>query len=292
MLALRTSRSISRRVMVLTLVLGGCASADPFRAARRVYIETARGPLEVFDDGPSDGPALVLLPSLGRGAQDFNDLTSRLTDAGYRVIRPQPRGIGASRPYDFAPNLSDLAEDVLIAVQQINLGSFVVVGHAFGNRVARMIATQSPERTRALILLAAGGKVAMEPQVEQALVRSFDLSLPDDVRMAYVQQAFFAPGNDPEVWRTGWFPSVAEMQIGATQRTPVEDWWLAGNLPVLVVQPLQDVLAPPENAEILSREGGERVRVAYIERAGHALLPEQPQRIAGTILRYLQDIGF
>lgn len=292
MLALPMSKSISRRVIVLTLALGGCISSDPFRAARRVNIDTARGPLEVFDDGPPNGPPLVLLPSLGRGAQDFDDLTSRLTDAGYRVIRPQPRGIGASRTYDFNPTLADLAEDVLIAVQQINLGSFVVVGHAFGNRVARMIATQNPERTRALILLAAGGKVAMAPEVEQALVRSFDLSLPDDERMAYVQQAFFAPGNDPNTWRTGWFPSVAEMQIGATQRTSIDDWWLANNLPVLVVQPMQDVLAPAENAEILRREGGERVRVAYIERAGHALLPEQPRLLAETILSYLQDLEF
>jgi pimeloyl-ACP methyl ester carboxylesterase len=55
---------------------------------------------------------------------------------------------------------------------------------------------------------------------------------------------------------------------------------------------MQDVLAPPENAEILRREGGERVRVAYIERAGHALLPEQPRLLAETILSYLQDLDF
>ena len=55
---------------------------------------------------------------------------------------------------------------------------------------------------------------------------------------------------------------------------------------------MQDVLAPPENAEILKREGGDRVRIAYIERAGHALLPEQPRILADTILTYLREIKF
>jgi hypothetical protein len=55
---------------------------------------------------------------------------------------------------------------------------------------------------------------------------------------------------------------------------------------------MQDVLAPPENAEILKREGGDRVRIAYVEQAGHALLPEQPRILADIILRYLQEIDF
>jgi pimeloyl-ACP methyl ester carboxylesterase len=286
-------KQISRRVMLVTLAaVGACASVPDFGASRRSVIDTPRGPLEVYDDGPAGGSPLVLLPSLGRGAEDFDELTSQLTAAGYRVIRPQPRGIGASRSYDFNPTLADLADDVILAAQQSNLAPFVVVGHAFGNRVARMIATQSPERTRALILLAAGGKIAMAPEIEEALVRSFDLSLPDDERLAYVSRAFFAPGNTPEAWRNGWYPDVAEMQIGATERTSVDDWWLANSLPVLVVQPMQDVLAPPENAEILKREGGDRVRIAYVEQAGHALLPEQPRILADTILSYLQEIDF
>jgi len=287
------SKQVSRRVMLVTLAaVGACASVPDFGASRRSIIDTPRGPLEVYDDGPSAGAPLVLLPSLGRGAEDFNELTSRLTAAGYRVIRPQPRGIGASRSYDFNPTLADLADDVILAARQANLAPFVVVGHAFGNRVARMIATQCPERTHALILLAAGGKVAMAPEIEEALVRSFDLSLPDEERLAYVSRAFFAPGNTPEAWRNGWYPDVAEMQIGATERTSVDDWWLANSLPVLVVQPMQDVLAPPENAEILKRDGGDRVRIAYIEKAGHALLPEQPERLGKTILNYLRDIDF
>ena len=43
-----------------------------------------------------EGPALVLLPSLGRGAEDFDALVPPLAAAGHRVIRPQPRWVGDS----------------------------------------------------------------------------------------------------------------------------------------------------------------------------------------------------
>jgi pimeloyl-ACP methyl ester carboxylesterase len=53
---------------------------------------------------------------------------------------------------------------------------------------------------------------------------------------------------------------------------------------------MQDVLAPAENAEKLRKEGGDRVRVAYVGRAGHALLPEQPDAVASNILAYLRGL--
>jgi pimeloyl-ACP methyl ester carboxylesterase len=40
------------------------------------------------------GPLIVLLPSLGRGATDFDPIADRLADAAFRVLRPEPRGIG------------------------------------------------------------------------------------------------------------------------------------------------------------------------------------------------------
>src|SRR5262249_43717710 len=66
--------------------------------------------LEVLAQG--DGPPIVLLPSLGRGAEDFNDIAASLAGAGYRVLRPQPRGIGASRGAWDGVKLEDLAADV------------------------------------------------------------------------------------------------------------------------------------------------------------------------------------
>jgi len=50
--------------------------------------------LEVIVEG--DGPAIVLLPSLARDSEDYDEVAEGLAQAGFRVLRPQPRGIGRS----------------------------------------------------------------------------------------------------------------------------------------------------------------------------------------------------
>ena len=42
------------------------------------------------------GPIVLMIPSLGRGASDFDDLSRRLVAAGFTSVRPDPRGIGRS----------------------------------------------------------------------------------------------------------------------------------------------------------------------------------------------------
>jgi pimeloyl-ACP methyl ester carboxylesterase len=284
--------SWTRRTAVLSLLAaGGCASTAISPMSETALATGRHGPIEVTTYGPLSGPTVIMIPSLGRGAHDFLQLATELAANGYRVLCPQPRGIGASAPLRVGAPLTVLAEDVADVVQALaHRKPVFVLGHAFGNRVARMFASSRPDLTEGVILLAAGGKVAMPPEIEHALVSSFDMSLPHEVRMGFVAKAFFAPGNDPAVWRTGWWRDVAEAQIAATESTPVEAWWEGGTAPILVIQPKQDVLAPAENAERLRAAAPERVQVVFIDQAGHALLPEQPRAVAKATLEFLNSM--
>jgi pimeloyl-ACP methyl ester carboxylesterase len=64
-------------------------------AVTRAVIRRGDTQIEILAQGA--GPLMVLLPSLGRGAEDFDAIAVRLAAAGFRVLRPQPRGIGRSR---------------------------------------------------------------------------------------------------------------------------------------------------------------------------------------------------
>src|SRR5690242_14050960 len=175
--------------------------------------------LEVLVEG--HGPSIVLLPSLGRGASDFDPIAQRLAKAGFRVLRPQPRGIGRSTgPWENV-TLQDLAADIAAVIEHDNNGPAFVVGHAFGNRVARMLATARPELVRAVSLVAANvGHNPSPPDVRAAIRICANTSAPDDERVKAMQFVFFAPGSDARVWLDGWHPEVLAAQRIAGDLTP------------------------------------------------------------------------
>jgi len=254
--------------------------------SRRQMIERPGVTIEIFSEG--HGPMVLMIPSLGRGAEDFADLSKRLSDAGYTAVRIQPRGIGQSRGALKGISLHDLAVDAATVIEAMKGQPAIVIGHAFGNRVARMLAVKRPELIRAVVLLAAGGKAPMDPAIRDSLTKSFDLNLPEPERLEHIRRAFFAPGNDPSVWRGGWYPEVAEAQGAATQATKLQDWWSGGKAPILVVQPMKDTVATPVNAKMLKEDIGERVTIVEIADAGHALLPEQPEAVAKAVIGYIK----
>ena len=254
------------------------------RPKRRI-IESEGYEIEVLDWG--EGPAVILLPSLGRGAEDFNDLASRLADAGYRSLCPHPRGIGgSSAPLD-GLTMSDLAADVKAVFDAFCDNPATLVGHAFGNRVARMTATLYPESVDSVILLACGGLIQPSSEVSDALRNVFDIEVSDEDHLEYVRRVFFAEGNDPSIWFDGWHGVVAYFQGQANGNEDVRRWWGAGSAPIFIVQPSEDVTAVPQNSQLILEEFGDRVVVEVIPNAGHALLPEQPEAVAESVLGWL-----
>ena len=244
--------------------------------------------IEVVVEGA--GRPIVLLPSLGRGAADFDPIARQLAGAGYRVLRPQPRGIGASTggPYT---DLQDCAADIAGVIEADGGTPALVAGHAFGNRVARMLATARPELVAAVSLIAANvGRDPSPPNVRAAIGASADPTLPREARLEALRFAFFAPGNDPTSWLEGWHPDVLAAQRLAGDRTPRTLDYAGGGKPILYLQPDHDPLAHAEDAQIFRREHGERVTVLVIPNASHAAIAEQPDFIARALIDYADKL--
>src|SRR5215510_12754376 len=252
-------------------------------APAREIIRYGEVRIEVLAQGA--GPPVVLLPSLGRGAEDFDRIAERLAGAGYRVLRPQPRGIGASVGPLNGIDLHDYAADIATVITRAGSGPAFVVGHAFGNRVARMLATDRPELVAAVALVAANiGKAPSPPHIREAIRTSANLSVPVPERLAALQLAFFAPGNDPGSWLTGWFPDVLAAQRLAGDRVPRETDYAAGTAPVLYLRPDHDPLADAEDGAEFQRALGERVTVVMIPSCSHAAVTERPDAIADALI--------
>jgi pimeloyl-ACP methyl ester carboxylesterase len=262
---------------------------------------------------------VVLLPSLGRPASDFDRLADDLRAAGHRVVALDLPGVGAAAAAGSAAGSATRAGDDLHAIAADVAARVVasvarldppdgpgrsgspqpssrrvdVVGHAFGNRVARCLAADHPELVRSLVLLGCGGKVPGDPAARDALGQCFSLPEGTTRHRAAVAEAFFGPGNEvPSSWEVGWWPEAAAAQSRASAATPVDDWWLPPEpVSVLAVVGAADRISPPGNAIELARALGPRCRVEIIPGAGHALLPERPAALAAAVGAFLAGLG-
>lgn len=237
--------------------------------------------------GPMSGHPIVMLASLGRPGSDFDEVASSLAASGYRVTLPNPRGIAGSDGPMIDLTLHDLAEDVAAVIESLRQAPVTLLGHAFGNRLARTTAADFPTLVSRVVLLACGGLIEMPHEARTALINCFNEDLSPDEHLKNVAYGFFSNAKDASVWREGWHPKVMLMQSTAVRLTPVEDWWEAGGQPMLVVQALDDTIALPANAHDLKQRLGTRVTLVELANAGHAMLPEQPARIVEIIRSYL-----
>ncbi|HLH89218.1 MAG TPA: alpha/beta hydrolase [Xanthobacteraceae bacterium] len=279
-----------RHLFFLAFLFGlPLASAQAQSEVTRTMVSRGDTRIEVLSQGA--GPVIVLLPSLGRGAEDFDQIAVTLAAARFRVLRPQPRGIGQSTGPLTGITLHDYADDVAAVIEQAKGGPAFVVGHAFGNRVARLLATVRPDLVRAVGLIAANvGRDPSPPHVRAAIKASADLSLPQAERLAALQFAFFAPGNDAHAWLEGWHPDVLAAERIAGDKTPREEDYAAGHAPVLYLQPDHDPLASVANAAEYRRALGDRVTIVVVRNAGHAVVVEQPAFVAGELVKFARTL--
>jgi pimeloyl-ACP methyl ester carboxylesterase len=234
-------------------------------------------------------PAIVLLPSSLRDVRDLGPLAACLVAAGFRVLRPQPRGMGASSAPSAGMTLHDLARDVVQAIRAFGGGRAIVAGHAFGHFVARVADLDHVEAVRGVVVLA-GAARTFPPGLTQALDVAADATRPRAERLAALQLAFFAPGHDPSPWLDGWHPHLREpyRQAGATP--PKDRWWPVSHAPILDLQGACDPWRPPSTRNELRAAVGAEVSVQVIADASHALPDEQPDAVAAAIVAWARTL--
>jgi pimeloyl-ACP methyl ester carboxylesterase len=249
------------------------------------------GPAMLSVRSGGSGAALVLLPGLGRPAQDLDLLAGRLRAAGYRVILPDPRGDGASTGPLEGLTLHDLAADVAAVIEAFDLQGVTIVGHAFGNRIARCVAADRPDLVTRVVLLGCSGKVQPTPEIAEAIRLAQAIDTPDDVRADAVRAAWFGPDSDITPWMSGWSQPVMKAYLAAAAATDIADWWTAGRAAVLIIQGAADVAAPPENGRLLKEEIGDRAELCDLPGVGHSVAIEAPDEVAAAIIDYFERAG-
>ena len=148
----------------------------------------------------------------GEDLEDYDKVAEGLAGAGFRVLRPQPRLAGKSTGLTEGITLHDLANEVAFTIENARDGQAIIVGHAFGNWVARITAGDHPDLVRGVVIAAAGSK-DYPKDLLVSLRDAGNVALPDQRRLAALRIAFFAPGNDFSIWLNGWIRKSLSISV-------------------------------------------------------------------------------
>ena len=111
------------------------------------------GRLHVVDAGDPGHPAIVLMHAGIADLRAWDDMVGPLVDAGYRVVRYDARGFGASTTDDV--EFSNRA-DLVAVLDALGLGTAALVGNSRGGQIAFDTAIEHPERVVAVVGVGAG----------------------------------------------------------------------------------------------------------------------------------------
>jgi pimeloyl-ACP methyl ester carboxylesterase len=145
----------------------------------RTVSQIDAGPLNVgyVDEGPADGPAVLLLHGWPYDIHSYDEVIPLLTAAGQRVVVPHLRGFGTTRflSDDTVRNgeQAALASDAVALLDALGIDDAVVAGFDWGARSADVVAALWPDRCRGLVSVSgyligsqAAGQLPLAPEAE------------------------------------------------------------------------------------------------------------------------------
>jgi pimeloyl-ACP methyl ester carboxylesterase len=131
------------------------------------------------DEGPQNGPVVILMHGWPYDIYSFAEVTPMLTAAGYRVIVPYLRGYGSTRflSADTPRNgqQSVVAVDLIALMDALKIDQAILGGFDWGARTVDIVAALWPQRVKGLVSVSgyligsqAAGKKPLPPKAELA----------------------------------------------------------------------------------------------------------------------------
>lgn len=277
--------------------------------------------IEVDDQGPADGPVVLLIMGLGMQLIAWPQaMVQMLVGQGFRVVRFDNRDIGLSQGFDAAgvPNmtlaglryamhlpvhspysLADMARDALGVLDALDIEQAHVCGASMGGMIAQHLAAMAPERVASLTLMmtTSGSRRLPQPswRVRRALM-SRPMKPGTDAAVDWIIQVLYLIGSPTypsdyqdlraralESVQRAWHPSGSARQLLAVVADGDRSALLPHiQAPTLVIHGVDDPLVPVACGEDLAQRIA-NATADFIPGMGHDLPEELLQRFAQGI---------
>ncbi|WP_342801284.1 alpha/beta fold hydrolase [Nocardia sp. No.11] len=265
---------------------------------------------DVVDSGPIDGPVILALHGFPQTASSLTELCALLNTRGYRTIAPNQRGYspGARPRGRFAYRITELIDDILALIREIDRGPVHLVGHDSGAMVAWSVAAARPDLVRTLVTVSVPHPGAFRRSLisSDQLARSYYMGLfqlpvlPERVltaRPELLDRVLAGTGMTPEMIArvhteivdsgalTGalnWYRAIlllGQRAISAPVRVPVTHVWSSG-----------DSALSRRGAELTENYVTGDYRLAVLDGASHWLPEERPRELAELIVERIATV--
>jgi 3-oxoadipate enol-lactonase len=245
-------------------------------------------------DGEPGAPVLVLANSLGTTLELWESNLVSLVER-YRVLRYDARGHGRSSVLSGPYRVDDLADDVLVLLDELGLERVAFCGLSIGGAVGLRLGASAPQRIERLVVASSSARFgAAETWLERAhTVRTQGVAA---ISAAVVGRWFtpaFAEAH-PEVRATFLRMLEATPPEGyAATCEALAAWDFRERLgdvavPTLVVAAEDDPATPFEHAELIA-SGIPGAELAVVEHAAHLVNVEQPHAFLRHVLSHLPE---
>jgi pimeloyl-ACP methyl ester carboxylesterase len=251
--------------------------------------------LQIDDRGPHDGIPVVMLHGITDSRLSYQPMW-HLLPGHWRTIAVSLRGHGESdRPQGCTT--PEMAADVALLIEALELPPVVVVGHSMGAAVAMQLAIDRPDLVRALVGMGAfasfGDKAELRDYVASEISILRD-PIPDRVAREFQVSTLAAPIDE----------ATLETMVRESLKVPARVWraafdglladsFRAGlptlNLPVLLLWGSADAMVPRADQDTL-RSVLPQAQLQVYEGTGHALHWEQPARAADDLRRFVDAL--
>lgn len=246
------------------------------------------------------GPVVLLLHGFPFDKSMWADQVSVLTDAGFRSVVPDLRGLGETKATSEISTMDDMARDAAALLDELKIETGIVCGLSMGGYVAFELAHLFPSRVRALVLAGTRApadneqeKAGREQQVQTMLRAGL---VPISIATLPKLLAARTRAENPDVGKrartmiTCSDPrGAAAAQRGMSARRDYTDDLPNIKAPTLIIVGREDPIRPVSDAEFM-HERIRNSRLEIIEDAAHMTNLEQPKEFNRTLLRFLQEI--
>lgn len=173
-------------------------------------------------------------------------------------------------------------------MSQLGLGPAILVGHSMGGAIALQAALLLPG-VGGLALVASGGRLRVDPALLEGLSRGdrYHQTLRD------LNRRWFAPQAEASLIRRSEQQLLEAPQgllaadLRACDRFDVLERLSEVSVPTLVVCGLLDQMIPEKYCRTLAYRIP-RTHLEFVPEAGHMLMLEQPEAVAGAVRRFLE----